>query len=682
MPRRPQETGVTSQDSGITSAGEVTQNAGRDAAGRDIIYNIRNFLNGSSDEARYWSNRRATEQRRRLAAKIRIEYKERLEQVQGQARGYPRAKLRTAPEAIPDRLDFIQAPRQAASVTVPQHTSILQIYQERQSLLVLGEPGSGKTTLLLDLAVQMLLSKDDLLEQVPVMVPLSTWERRGRKARKGPLSSQLTSWLAELLEELYKVPRWLGLNWLTDGHLILLLDGLDEIVIHSERSSFLAAMNEYVAKYSTNVVLSCRLAEYKAVELKAELERAVVIQALEADDVLEFVGGQGTAYRGLAESLTHDAEMLKLCTSPLFLSMLMFAYPLQSAERLTSQSPGLNTRARLLRAYVDERFNQALLRGDPVSLPFIGRNKERSLKWLSWLSRNLAERSQADFLLERMQPNWLPGTGAFLVRLCLTLILFPIILLYVPRHQFNYLWAPLYVGVLAAFFGFAFFPQGWDVHWSLRTALVKWRLTLALSIGGGAAGLLVIVLRVASDITYFTIWPFGFNLEKYLTGAVIGAVFGAITGIIVVGFTGVVTESKQGSYESVISSLWTGCWVFSLSGIAIFSAILLIYKIAGSEKLLSATPYFFFNLSNAGWDQALHVSLTFALLMAYFGGWGFVFAHMILRFWIAVWGVGPGRYVRWLNAMVQLRLMYRSGAGFVFMHRILQEFLQSRDVSS
>src|SRR5262249_1009490 len=160
-----------------------------------------------------------------------------------------------------------------------------------------------------------------------------------------------------------------------------------------ERASLLTAINEYVSKHSSNVVLSCRLEEYHAIGLRAALERAVVIQALEKDEVLRFVERQGAAYHGLAESLKYDVEMLKLCTSPLFLSMLMFAYPFQSAERLAPQD-GLNLRARLLRAYVDEQFNQALVREDPVSRPFVGRNAERSQKWLSWLADNLAQHSQ------------------------------------------------------------------------------------------------------------------------------------------------------------------------------------------------------------------------------------------------------------------------------------------------
>jgi hypothetical protein len=683
MPKKSHDVRVASQESGITAAGDVTQNAGRDVAGRDIVNNFWSLLNVSSDAAEHWSGivgeRRATEQRRRFAANIRTEYKERLEQVQGQVNSYLRPKIRTAPQAIPDPLNFLQSPQQTLSKEISSHTSILEIYQQRQSLLVLGEPGSGKTTLLLELAVQILSNNDDLPEQVPVMIPLSTWGRRAGSLKKGPPSRQFRYWLAALLEELYKVPESLGSNWLKDGNLILLLDGLDEIALNSERSSFLAAMNEYVSKYSRNVVLSCRLAEYQAIESQAKLGRAVVIQAFEASDVLEFIGRKETTYSSLAESLAHDEEMLNLCTSPLFLSMLISAYPLQPAAGLDSRGSELNARTWLLRAYVDERFNQALLRENPISLPFVGSNMGRSLRWLSWLARNLTKQSQTDFLMERLQPNWLPKVGEFLVSFCLVLVIVPFGLLIIQPN------VPIILNVAFIVFYPVFCVVTYNranlnIHWSLRSVLPRWRSALAWSVLGAVAGLVIVVLKVRSEITSFTIWPLGFELNKYLTGAIIGALFGWVVGTILVGFTAVVAESRRGPYDSVVGSLWTGCWIFLMLGIATFFGMFLIYKIVGSEGMLFGS-YVFFNLGSPGWDQALHISILTGFATAFIYGWGFVLAHMILRIWIWIFGVGPRPYVRWLNAMVDLRLMYRSGADFVFMHRILQEFFQSQKTS-
>lgn len=669
---------ITSQESGITTTGDVTQDAGRDIACRDIIYSIQNFLGGSLD-ARYWSgvdgDRRAAEQRRRLAAKIRMEYRERLEQVQGQAEGYPRPGLRTAPEAVADPLSFLQAPGRISSVPVPPHTSVLQIYQQRESLLILGEPGSGKTTMLLELAVKMLSNNESLLDQVPVLIPLSTWERRGRKMRRGALSDQFIYWLTVLLEELYKIPGLLAENWLKDVNLILLLDGLDEMTLQDERVSLLTAVNEYISKYSANVVLSCRLEEYQSIGLQAKLERAVVIQPLNKDDVLGFVRRQGTAYNGLTELLERDAEMLRLCTSPLFLSMLMFAYPLVSAVGLSPQIVELNTRMQLLRTYVDERFNQALVKQDYVSRPFVGHNTERSLRWLSWLANNLAHHSQTDFLLERMRPDWLPPVGQFLVRACLILATVPFILSFLTHGTAGIVGISLItVGVCT--YLFSAFPQSFDLHWSFRKVFTNWDTALILSVIGGVIGLVIVALKVPRFISHFTIWPFGFELETYLAAAVVGIILGWVVGMLISGFTAIGAESRRGPYESVLSSLWTGAWVFAMTAIVVLFAVLLIYKVLGAESIL-VNNFFFLNLNVLGWDQAIHYSFAVAFVFAFIFGWGFVAAHFILRFWIWAFGVGPGRYIRWLNSMVRLRLLYRSGAGFVFMHRILQEFFQS-----
>jgi hypothetical protein len=683
MPKRSRSTRLTSKDSGVTATGNVSQNAGRDTAGRDIIhntiYNFRDLLTGSSDEARYQAGR-STEQRHKLATKLEIEYSERLEQALGPFSDHPKAKLRTVPEAIPDSLGFLQTRRQTAPTLVSSNVSLLQLYRQKQSLLVLGEPGAGKTTFLLQLAVQVLSNNESGLEQMPVIAPVSTWERRKKSMRKGSPSDQLLSWLINLFEEIYKIPDSLGLNWLKNGYLILLLDGLDEIKDSSERSSFLVAMNEYVVRYSSNVVLSCRVAEYKAIGLQAKLEQAVIIEPLSPTDVLKFIERQGVAYRDLAESLSHDEELLKLCTSPLFLNMVMFTYPLQlPGQVIPPPDSQISMRAWLLRGYVNEQFKQALLREDPGLLPFIGLNRQRSIKWLAWLSENLTEHSQADFLLERMRPNWLPKIGAFIVRLCQTLLLLSIALLGFHSGTVGLVFIVILVPV-SIFLGFNYFPTSMDVRWSVKTAFVKWRSQLVIAVYGSLLGLIVIVTSVSPLITRFQIWPFGFEANRYVTGIVIGAMIGEITGIILTGFTATITESKRRPYDSIISSLWTGSWVFILACAAIIFFTFAIYKVAGSEQyLFSPTRYYVLNLSSPAWNQVIHLSVFYSLAFAYFCGWGFVLLHAILRLCIWAWGVGPSRYVRWLNAMVGLRLIYRSGAGFVFMHRILQEVFSSQE---
>jgi hypothetical protein len=74
-----------------------------------------------------------------------------------------------------------------------------------------------------------------------------------------------------------------------------------------------------------------------------------------------------------------------------------------------------------------------------------------------------------------------------------------------------------------------------------------------------------------------------------------------------------------------------------------------------------------------------NVGLHFALIIGLISGLAFgldaAVQHGMFRLLLWAHHVAPLRTVRWLNYMVQLRLLYRgTSGGYVFIHRIVQNY--------
>jgi hypothetical protein len=85
-----------------------------------------------------------------------------------------------------------------------------------------------------------------------------------------------------------------------------------------------------------------------------------------------------------------------------------------------------------------------------------------------------------------------------------------------------------------------------------------------------------------------------------------------------------------------------------------------------------------FGLSD-GLSDGLSVGLIFGLTFGLIAGLAFgldaAMQHGIFRLLLWAHHIAPLRTVRWLNYMVQLRLLYRgTSGGYVFIHRIVQNY--------
>jgi hypothetical protein len=132
---------------------------------------------------------------------------------------------------------------------IPQGTSILDVFDQAEGqLLILGAPGAGKTTLLLELAQALLArAEGNEREPIPVIINLSTWGKQERS---------LDEWLSFELYPAAGVSKPFAEILIKGRHLLLLLDGLDEVA-EGKRADCIRAINDYCQEHGPLHMVVC-----------------------------------------------------------------------------------------------------------------------------------------------------------------------------------------------------------------------------------------------------------------------------------------------------------------------------------------------------------------------------------------------------------------------------------------
>jgi hypothetical protein len=292
----------------------------------------------------------------------------------------------------------IEGPDQTRE-TLPRGRRIKDIFDEaNRLLLILGEPGSGKTTTLLQLARDLIAEVDlsTFTQPVPVILNLSTWTNKAQP---------LDEWLVAELNSKYRLPKKDGQRWLKERRILPLLDGLDEVRAEN-RAACVEKLNQLVTDYGLQGMVVCsRIKDYTDLNIRLAFYRAIYIQPLTPEQVDEYLNAAGDKLASLRATLQADEALRSMAQSPLILSVMSLAYQNTSAEDLSD--PALNTnkarRKHLFDTYITRMFNRKA--GKQVY------DIEQTKQRLSWLAQNMQKHNQEIFLIESLQPSWLPVRG-------------------------------------------------------------------------------------------------------------------------------------------------------------------------------------------------------------------------------------------------------------------------------
>jgi hypothetical protein len=279
--------------------------------------------------------------------------------------------------------------------SLPADKKIVDVFNEMgRSLLILGMPGAGKTTTLLELARDKIESvKNDPREPIPVVFNLSSWTNP---------SQSIADWLVEELKIKYQIPKKIGSKWIENNDSLLLLDGLDEVKI-GIREACVEAINEFCKEYGADIAVCSRAQEYQALKCRLQLQAAILLQPLTSEQIERYISAGGQKLAALGASLKIDSTLQELAKSPLMLSIMSLAYEDLPVDKLLHEEKNLEKkRKNLFNAYVDRMFFR------------LGRSKandykrDETISLLSWLASKMEEHNQTVFLIEEIQPNWLP----------------------------------------------------------------------------------------------------------------------------------------------------------------------------------------------------------------------------------------------------------------------------------
>lgn len=305
------------------------------------------------------------------------------------------------------RPDAINQPWEGLKVSPNQESEVLGATESLSDvlesvggrLLILGQPGSGKTTTLLQLTQELIRkSEEDHTKAIPVIFHLSSFTDP---------EQPFATWLeCELLDK-YQIPRRIGQEWIEQERLILLLDGLDEVLPHC-RQQCVHAIHEFMATgLSQSICVCSRIQEYEALGIKLELNGAICLQPLTKQQILEFVDQGGPEMETLKEILNQHEPLQELAQSPLMLNIMSQAYGGLEAEELTGeQFQSLEGyRGHLFDSYIDKMFESPAAKNPPF-------DREETVGRLSWLARKIdTDSGSALVQLEDLQPHWLNRAG-------------------------------------------------------------------------------------------------------------------------------------------------------------------------------------------------------------------------------------------------------------------------------
>lgn len=291
-------------------------------------------------------------------------------------------------------------------------------------LLILGNPGSGKTTTLLDLTQKLLQNAvQDKDAPIPIIVNLTKFAAfssrasgnrwfRNSGSELDPLD-RFRNWLIEELSSYRGISHDMAAEWVKEGNMAFLLDGLDE-VYESFRGSCIEVINDFLEEFIGSVVVCSRINEYlpfqKDASTQLQLNGAVTLQPLNQEQIFDYLKA-GKAEQ-LIDLIKSDQYLMELAEIPLILSMITLAYAGETNVRLQKDLSLAERRHELMEAYItkmlqrQERRKRGIVydegRGQDVKEKDYQYSPRKVKKYLGWLAVRMSIRMQTSFSLHNL----------------------------------------------------------------------------------------------------------------------------------------------------------------------------------------------------------------------------------------------------------------------------------------
>ncbi|NEQ10707.1 MAG: NACHT domain-containing protein [Moorea sp. SIO4E2] len=519
-------------------------------------------------------------------------------------------------------------------------------------LLILGAPGSGKTTMLLDLAKDLITRAQDQPDQpIPIIAELSDW-----KDDKQPIAE----WLAANLKFRYNLPEAITQEWITTGQLLPLLDGLDELGLERQKLC-VQQLNQFV-KHVPQIVVCCRKEEYEAGEKIKEMRGAVGLQPLTDQQIENYLNGfKGRLWQGIQQ----DSDgLLELARMPLLLHLIPVAYRygdgLKRVGRHFLWIPFNDPKAKedyqnecrqkLFEAYIDRKLEENHDRR--------GYSEEETRRWLGWLAKQLKERQQTEFLIEKMQPDLLNNsTEKWFYKLILGLIvglILGLILGLIGGRSIGLILG-LILGLLFGLDNYIFFERNNDniepyenikfsLHylqnlWQIMQSWQRIKKLMDLLIGG----LIVVLIG---------------GLIGVLIGMLIRVLIVVLIVLLIGGLSGEELKTRNKPNQGIKECAKNTVIISLIS----FPVILLPVVLTTLDLEENVEPL-----------EALIFAFGLAMLFGFFFAGIPVIQHFVLR--LILWRSGsiPWDYAHFLSYATERRLIKQVGGRYRFIHDLLRE---------
>ena len=591
--------------------------------------------------------------------------------------------LKNLPEtvALPSYLGLLS---EQSRHSLPPGTQVTDLFdaigEGNRTMLILGQPGSGKTIALLQLA-QVLLNRatEDYSQRIPVVLNLSSWAQE---------KNTIVNWLVQELKVHYGVSEKIGIGkvWVEQQELLLLLDGLDEIRNERDRAACVEAINTFQQQYPTEIVVCCRIQDYKLLKTQLHFRRAVYLKNLTPFQIRDYLTKLGSEVSGLRALLTRNRDLQKLARSSLMLNIMVLTYQGVNADDIPEISLTTFRKQQLFDAYVDRMFRGSKWAAHQI-LPIQGSkwaahqilpiqqeelySRQQARYWLVWLAKQMVEQSRTVFLIERLQPDLLKGSDRVWYRINIGLL-------------FGLGFGPglgLLFGVgfeglrLIGLIGFLIFGLSIGLSVGLSSELKQIRLVEALNWNW----------RIYEDerMRLWVLIGIAVGLNHGQTAGLLGGLLAGLSAVVGLGLINKLqiievsarTKPNQGILRSAKNFLLSGL-IYGLIGGAM-GGVFASLNFSSLDGLIDRPIDRLFLGLIGGLVGGLIVGLFNGLIQ--YGGLTCI-QHFVLRCLLYRRSIIPWNYARFLNWAGDKLFLQRVGGGYIFVHRLLMEHFAQMDL--